>query len=402
MQAVVCEASYFVRERRPLVLQLRGITWRHTRGYLPMVATAQRFAELHPDVSIHWEVRSLQHFADFPIQELAKTFDLLVIDHPFSGYAAKHDVLLPLDQYISASFLLDQANRSVGRSHDSYNYGGHQWALAIDAAAPISGWRPDLLERAHAVIPRTWAELLDLAKTGLVAIPGIPIDSLMHFYMLCGALGEDPFIKRGIVVATEVGVRALGMLRQLLSLCDPVCLFSNPIAVWESLSSGNTTAYCPFAYGYSNYSRPGYAKHTLDTGGLVAMDNRIVCRSTLGGAGLAISSRCQEKDLAVLYAQFVAGGQCQSNLYFNSGGQPGYRMAWLDAEVNRQSNSFFRNTLKTLEDAYLRPRFNEYHNFQEAAAAIVHKCLVEGGDERSVLKELNQLLHTIQKDGDEE
>ena len=32
--------------------ELRGITWQHTRGYLPMVATAQRFSELHPDVQI--------------------------------------------------------------------------------------------------------------------------------------------------------------------------------------------------------------------------------------------------------------------------------------------------------------------------------------------------------------
>jgi len=383
------------------VVQLRGITWRHTRGYLPMVATAQRFAELHPEVSIHWELRSLQHFADFPIEELAKTFDLLVIDHPSSGYAAKHDVLLPLDEYIPAWFLLDQANQSVGRSHESYHHGGHQWALAIDAATPISGWRPDLLERAGAAVPRTWAELLDLAKAGLVAVPGIPIDSLMHFYMLCGGLGEEPFGKRGVVVAPEIGVPALGMLRLLLSLCDPVCFSRNPIAVWESLSSSDTAAYCPFAYGYSNYSRPGYAKHTLETGGLPAMNNHIVCRSTLGGAGLAISSRCREKDLAVLYAQFVASGQCQANLYFNAGGQPGYRAAWLDAEVNRRSNSFFSNTLQTLDDAYLRPRFNGYLDFQDAGALIVHKYLVEGGDEQAVLRELNQLLLATQKDASE-
>jgi len=31
---------------------LRGITWGHSRGYLPLVAAAQRFAELHPGVEI--------------------------------------------------------------------------------------------------------------------------------------------------------------------------------------------------------------------------------------------------------------------------------------------------------------------------------------------------------------
>lgn len=375
--------------------QLKGITWRHTRGYLPMVATAQRFTELNPDVSIQWETRSLQQFADSPIQELAQKFDLLVIDHPFAGYAAEHDVLLPLDEYLPASFLTDQANHSVGHSHESYRYGGHQWALAIDAAAPISGWRRDIIERANVAIPGTWSELMNLAEMGLVAVPVVPIDCLMHFYMLCGALGEDPFQRPDRVVARELGVRALGMLRQLFSLCDRVCLRRNPIATWQALSSGDTAAYCPFAYGYSNYWRRGYSDHMLKAGGLVTLDDGRVLRSTLGGAGLAISSQCPQKEAAALYAQFVAGADCQMNLYFTSGGQPGHRRAWLDGEINRQSNHFFEDTLGTLDAAYLRPRFNGYLGFQDAAAPVVHKYLAGEGGEASVLTELNQLLNTF-------
>ena len=157
--------------------ELRGITWDHSRGYLPMVATAQRFAELHPDARIQWEKRSLQQFADWPIEKLARHYDLLVIDHPFVGYASENDVLLPLDEHVPAAFLAEQAASSVGPSHASYFYGGHQWALAIDAATPVAGFRRDLLERAGAVPPTTWAELLDLASRGLVAescAPALP------------------------------------------------------------------------------------------------------------------------------------------------------------------------------------------------------------------------------------
>ncbi len=42
---------------------LRGITWNHSRGYVSVVATAQRFCELHPQVAISWDKRSLQEFA---------------------------------------------------------------------------------------------------------------------------------------------------------------------------------------------------------------------------------------------------------------------------------------------------------------------------------------------------
>ena len=34
---------------------LRGITWNHSRGFVSVVATAQRFCELHPNVEITWE-----------------------------------------------------------------------------------------------------------------------------------------------------------------------------------------------------------------------------------------------------------------------------------------------------------------------------------------------------------
>src|ERR1700712_4103903 len=157
-------------------IELRGMTWNHTRGYLPAVATGQRFSELHPEVSVVWEKRSLQKFADAPLAELARRDDLLVIDHPSIGETASEGLLLRLDEHLPAEFLADQAANSVGGSHASYFYEGHQYALAIDAATPIAGWRADLMERAGAEVPRTWEELLALARRGLVTLPAIPID----------------------------------------------------------------------------------------------------------------------------------------------------------------------------------------------------------------------------------
>ena len=173
-----------------------------------MVATAQRFAELHPGVEIEWEARSLQDFADFSVARLAQQYDLIVIDHPSCGQAAEEHSIVSLNDWIPAEFLAAQGASSVGGSHASYEYSGQQWALAIDAAAPVSGWRSDLLKRAGTSVPRTWTELLDLAKRGLVTFPAKAIDSLMHFYMFCDCLGEAPFRKDDVVVSEEIGMRA--------------------------------------------------------------------------------------------------------------------------------------------------------------------------------------------------
>ena len=127
------------------LISLKGITWGHSRGYTPLAALSQRFSELHPGVEVEWQKRSLQAFADQPLEDLCPHFDLLVIDHPWVGTAARFGYTLPLDQHLSSYFLEDQRMHSTGGSHESYHYDGHQWALAIDAAAPAASYRADLL-----------------------------------------------------------------------------------------------------------------------------------------------------------------------------------------------------------------------------------------------------------------
>jgi multiple sugar transport system substrate-binding protein len=373
------------------MIELTGITWNHTRGYLPMVATAQRFSELQPEVSIAWQKRSLQQFADAPLADLAARFDLLVIDHPSIGEAVHHNLLLPLDEYLPAEYLADQAANSVGKSHESYHYDGHQYALATDAATPISGWRPDLLARAEAKLPVTWEDLLALARRGLVTVPAIPIDSLMNFFMLANALDAEPFATETVVIPKPQGVEALQRLRELVQLSGPGSLDRNPIRTWQLLADSDQVALCPFAYGYSNYSRHGYAANVLQTGGLVTLNGRPL-RSTLGGAGLAISRRCKYPEQALAYAQYAADPNIQKTIYTHSGGQPGHRAAWLDPSVNAASNNFFVNTLPTLDAAWVRPRFQGFIAFQELASNLVHNYLLHGGAESSVLDRMDQAL----------
>src|SRR5262249_40068857 len=153
--------------------------------------------------------RPLQDLADFPIEALAETHDLVVIDHPSVGACAASRCFLPLDEALSAESLAILAEQSAGRSHWSYQYQGHQWALAIDAAS----------ECRFANIPTSEG--------------GVP---------------------RGAI---------------------------------------------------------------------------------LGGTGLAISSKCQDPQIAVDYALYVSSAECQRTLYFESGGQPANILAWRDPAVNR-------------------------------------------------------------------
>lgn len=372
------------------MITLQGITWNHTRGFVPNVATAQRYHELHPDVEIRWQTRSLQAFADYSIADLAAQFDLLVIDHPSIGEAAKHRLFVPLDESLPSVFLEDQAAHSVGSSHASYLYEGHQWALACDAATPVASMRADVLDRLGAAVPRTWDDVLHLAKAGHVAVPAIPIDSLMNLYMFWLNEGETPCATPDRFGSDEIGERALTALRELVDACDPACLARNPIQTYEAMTRSDTIAYCPFAYGYSNYSRDGYAARRLTFGNLVTRHGERL-RSTLGGAGVAVSAASKHRDVAVDYARFMSDEPIQRGIYVQAGGQPGHRRAWQDAEANHMTSDYFFSTLQTLDEAWQRPRYPGYIEFQNDAGHVVHAWLRGESTMRTTLDALNRL-----------
>ena len=376
---------------------LKGIAWNHTRGFVSVVATAQRFEELHPGVSISWEKRSLQAFADASMEELASRFDLIVMDHPHTALAATEKLLLPYEDWLPREFLDDQAAHSVGRSHESYRFQDRQWTLATDAATPISTWRPDLLQKHGLSLPKTWSEVLDLAKDGFVSVSAFPIDLLMHSYMFCEALGHTPFGADGKIAPLETLAAALEELRRLVALCEPACLERNPIRTAEWMSSVNDdprAAYCPFAYGYSNYSRPGYARHLLKAGGLVAFEGKRL-RSTLGGAGMAVSSKTKHPRAAMDYACFTASPEVQRGVYFESGGQPGHRSAWTDKSVNTASSGFFEDTLQTLDEALCRPKVPGYMDFQDAATPVAHDAVAGRKSVLEAAREIAKLWETL-------
>jgi multiple sugar transport system substrate-binding protein len=378
-------------QKGTIYMKLKGITWNHSRGYVSVVATAQRFMEMNPGVEITWEKRSLQAFADYPIDVLAEQYDLLIIDHPWAGFAADKNILISLEKHLPEVFLDDQAANSVGKSHESYNFNGMQSALAIDAATPIATYRHDLFEQEDRNLPNTWEDLLSLAKEGKVAFSGIPLNALMDFYMLCVTQGgEESFFGPEKVVSDEIGIQALEQLRELTSYCTEEMFNWDPIAVNEVMSTRNDIYYCPFAYGYSNYSRKGYSKYLLKSADLVSLNGKKLI-STLGGTGIAISNRTRNLDIALDYAMYTASPEIQKTLFFENGGQPGHRETWLDAEVNRRSEDFFINTLPTLDRAYLRPRYENYFHFQDQAGDYIQEYNRNGGDPKAILQKLNQL-----------
>lgn len=349
---------------------LRGITWEHSRGYDCMVASSAEYARHVADVEIRWEFRSLQQFADAPIETLAADYDLLVLDHPHIPLAAQLGALAPLDGAGFDDELAQLAAQSLGRSHESYAHNGHQYALASDAAAQVAVYRPDLI----AEPPRDWDAVLALAREGRVLWPAKPIDAFSSLVTMAANNGHPPAAEPGSFLVEADAVPVLDRMHELAAHVPADNLLQNPIEIAEQLAGGDRWVYAPLAFGYTNYSRagfrPGRLKYTDIPSGPMG-----VAGSLLGGAGIAVSATASDLHAARAFALWVASGETQRGVYFDAGGQPGNAAAWTDARLNHETLDFFSGTRATLEGAYLRPRFIGYIEFQDRVSPWVTAAL---------------------------
>jgi multiple sugar transport system substrate-binding protein len=181
-------------------------------------------------------------------------------------------------------------------------------------------------------------------------------------------------------------------MQEFYSLLDKKMFSCNPIAVAELMTRTDDYWYCPFAYGYSNYSREGYAENILQYTDLIKFNGRRL-RSTIGGTGIAVSAFSNHKDWAIKFAEEIVSEKSQSTFYVQHGGQPGHKTAWLNEDANHLCNDFFKNVLPVMEYGYMRPRYNGYLFFQDHAGEPLQQFLLNGGNPLQVLKKMNHLYH---------
>jgi multiple sugar transport system substrate-binding protein len=384
-------------------IRLAGIAWDHSRAFPPLVATAQRYEETHPGIRIRWEKRSLDEFGHAPIDQLAASFDLIVIDHPWAGFAFEKNLVRDLKPLLAPAELSYYAQNSIGATFESYCYGGRLLALAIDAATPAPSWRIDLLERAELTAPVSWSEAVALARRKLALIPAFNADLFLHFLMLLKALGGEPCADHEKIAARDFMRQALDLLRELTEPMPPQIFELNPIQVAERMTATDDFAWNAFAYTYNNYARPGFARRALCFGNLLSLDAKgPKLRSVLGGTGIAISIHCKHVQAALDYAKFVADGATQKGIYLYAGGQPSHRAAWNDPDADKLCGGFFGATRATQQEAFIRPRYSGYVPLQTNGGNVLQEGLRDRRDAKAVLEKLDTVYRKSRSGGSAE
>jgi multiple sugar transport system substrate-binding protein len=366
------------------------MTWDHPRGYDPLAACARLWRE-KTGVEIIWDRRSLQDFESFPVETLARRYDLIVIDHPHVGQVTAEGCLAPLDIPGREAECQALAEASVGPSWPSYRWAGRQWALPIDAATQVQAWRSDLI----AAPATTWDEALALARQGMALLPMRPPHSLMTIYTLAANLGRPCAVEGLDLFDVETGVEAVERTREFAGLVDPVCFELDPIAVLERMAQPEARFACaPLTYGYVSYAHQGFRRALVRFADTPSVGAHGPVGSALGGTGIAVSAFSNAIEAATDFAFWAASGDVQAGPYVEAGGQPGHARAWDDPGVNKAASDFYKATRATLDGAWLRPRHNGYMGFQSAASLRLNEGLQRGEPSRAIVEALNDQFRT--------
>jgi multiple sugar transport system substrate-binding protein len=373
---------------------LKGLTWDHPRGYAPLLAGVAEYRQQSPGINIQWDRRTLREFGEAPIEQYLDRYDLIIVDHPFVGFAAAHKVLVDLTSSLSDVEKARFAKDSVGPSWDSYWYDGGLWAYPIDAATQVASYRPDLMAAFPDPVPPSFDAVLQLGKKARAAgkyivVPACPTDAISLFFTLSANLGYPVPLEREIFVEELVARSVLDRLHALIAVAHPGSVGWNPIQVYDHMVTHSDALYCPYGFGYSNYSRVG-ASVPLKFTNAPGAGTQGCAGTMLGGTGVGVSRLSKYQDEAVAYAKWLVSPEHQRGTYVREGGQPASLAAWTDPDVNAAADNFFSGTLLTLQTAYVRPRFDGFVRFFEAAGIQVNRCLRGELEDRALIAWLNE------------
>ncbi|GGJ40556.1 carbohydrate ABC transporter substrate-binding protein [Streptomyces brasiliensis] len=379
------------RPRDPGGAPLTGMTWDHPRGHRALDAFAQAFDA----PAVDWHRQPLSAFEAHPVAELAREYDVMVIDHPGLGAAIEADALLPIEEVVDAGQLETWLAATVGRSAASYRMCDRTWAVPIDAAAQVAVHRRD----ARVPVPARWEEVPDVAAEYRVTLCLGGPHAMLTLLAMC--VQESPAVgEAGQPVSAEpAGVRqllpqesavaALELLRTVHRAGDRETSLLDPIQVHEAIAAGGPgPVWCPLAYGYVSYARPttGHALAWADAPGRRGSGPL----SVLGGTGLAVSRRAEGNPAVGAWLTAYLRDEVQTGLVPAAGGQAAHRGVWAGPHTSSDRGGFYGSTVATLEAAWVRPRMPGWTGLQAEGSELVREAIVHGGSARSVVDRINR------------
>ena len=281
---------------------------------------------------------------------------------------------------------------------------GKYLGLPVDAATQVAAANMEVLGRLGVEPPKTFQQVLDLKNRldgHFIGTAMAPTDIFSLYLGLVAQLSGRDYFDPARGIDSDKGEQAAAMLYELAAVSHPGTFEMNPIQVLDAMSGDDKIVYTPYLYGYTNYARDGFRRDLLEfyDAPLVSPDAQV--STQLGGVGVSVTCRVkpEQMETAVAFAKYLASPEVQRGVYAKADGQPAARTAWEDEENNRITHNFFRNTARTLDTAFLRPKVARWNAFQEEESVVIHNQVKEKAAPRAIAEGFNRLYLEICRSG---
>ena len=361
---------------KPASVIFKCLSWGHRRALDPLAEASRCFGELHSDIRVEWQERSLEDFEHQPIDKAMEGVDFLVFDHPFCGAIEASGAFAALDEgRISWEGGPLRDEDYIGPSLASYRYQGKLWGLPIDGATNHAVYRKDLMEKLGMGIPRNWSKVLELGERARAVGLWLGMGAKSHHGLLALAAlmaneferderhgtrdeWEHDFLNRkGAWDACEKA------LKKLMNYCPSESAEWTSIDLHEQMVARDDIVYCPIVYGYGTYGEVDQGNR-LSFANMPGLNTDDCSGSILGGAGIGLSGSCKHPDEAYQFLRFLNRVETQRDIFTQYHGQPARIEAWEDPRVDQRFNDYFSSVRKSMDTAWTRPRYDGYLKFQ--------------------------------------
>jgi multiple sugar transport system substrate-binding protein len=299
-------------------VSLGVLAWDHPRATLPLVASSEAWQRLTGE-PLAIKTRSLRSFGD-DVPSAAGA-DLVLIDHPHIGRAARDGAILALDDLLELDELAALAADSAGASHASYGFAGRHWAVAVDASCQAMAVRGFAGDGARLPLPEpaTWDDVVALARErpGRVALPLTPAHAISALLSLIAA--REPIADGPTLAGSETLRWASRALSSLAASGPPNAFDWEPPEVLDRLAAGELVC-VPLVYAYVGYDVEWRSAPRARPDGPPG--------SILGGVGAAVLSGTADPAGAARLAAWLGSPKVQLDFVRSAGGQPATRSAW--------------------------------------------------------------------------
>lgn len=373
------------------------LNWNSRRATEPMKDAIERFGETNADCVIDQTIRPLSDFEHQSIDDVARKYDLVVFDHPFCGTIARTRCFEPLDEHLPD--LLGESAEALylGPSLSSYRFGGHIWGAPVDGATQNALYRKDLMNDLGAQVPVTYEDVLALGQLakehgrylGTAIQSPHALMSIMTYMANSGSPieADDTSIVRISRDSFECAYNAVNAIAEYA----PVEAFEwNSIDLHEAMVVRDDIVYAPLVYGYATYGEADYGRR-LGFADLAGLSAPYHAGTTIGGTALGLSSSSKNKKLALEFIRFVLSEEQQAQRFGLFHGQPAMTAGWGIGQMDEAFNGYFSGVRKSMETAWIRPRFDGYPVFQELAGRAMADALQSKSDASAAYAQLCEI-----------